>query len=423
MSRKIFHLFAVSTSIQYVSKVIVVIFGILLARHLGPEDYGRYTFIMSMVVIGAIPAISGLPKLLIREIAKYKYEERIGYIKGISNWSSIYIAIVSFVVIILFYILISVNVISEEIARGMVIALWIIPIKSWLTRQAAIINGLDRAALSSLPLQIVMPIFSLVFLIVLVVKYNSTDWVDIIYAQLLAFLLATIFSVVILKKSFPKESINSSPEYEIKLWHNSLFPFTLMFIMSGFSKELATVFLGVFSEEEYIGFFKVASQGVILISIGLQAVNSVTAPKIAKTFKKGDLVETQNILSQSVRYSVMLSLPFFILFFFFGGDILVMLFGAAYKEAYIPLMILCIGQLFNVCIGSVGLVLNMTGNERHTLRSLFISLSTSIFLFYLLIPKFDAVGAALSVSISLVLWNILMAFSVRKLTGLKTWIS
>ena len=65
----------------------------------------------------------------------------------------------------------------------------------------------------------------------------------------------------------------------------------------------------------------------------------------------------------------------------------------------------------------------MTGNERNSLKSLFITLVINMILLFTLVPIYGSVGAALSVSISLVIWNLLMSFEVHKLTKLKTWLT
>ena len=119
------------------------------------------------------------------------------------------------------------------------------------------------------------------------------------------------------------------------------------------------------------------------------------------------------------KLSVLSSVPFALLFICFGDSLIAFLFGEAYLPAAKLLTILCIGQVVNVCMGSVGLVLNMTGNEKRTLRAQFITLILTVILLVALIPMFEAVGAAIAVSLGLICWNVIMAFDVYRLTGLK----
>lgn len=163
-------------------------------------------------------------------------------------------------------------------------------------------------------------------------------------------------------------------------------------------------------------------QGILLLALGLQAVNTVTAPKVASLYRQKKLDETQALLKQSVRLAVLSSVPPALILILFSEELIGFLFGEAYLPAAKLLTILCIGQIVNVSLGSVGLVLNMTGNEKRSLRAQLITLCLTVSLLFILIPLYQAIGAALAVSIGLICWNVIMAFDVYRLTGLKTWI-
>ncbi len=64
----------------------------------------------------------------------------------------------------------------------------------------------------------------------------------------------------------------------------------------------------------------------------------------------------------------------------------------------------------------------MTGNEKRSLKALLATLLINVLLLFILVPIYQAIGAALAVSMSLVLWNIWMSIDVYKITKLKTWL-
>src|SRR5690606_19523202 len=84
------------------------------------------------------------------------------------------------------------------------------------------------------------------------------------------------------------------------------------------------------------------------------------------------------------------------LFCVFGEWILGFLFGNQYEAAYLPLVILTVGQLGNALFGSVGALLNMTGHERDTLSGMFVALLANLLIGVLLIPDLGMVGAAIA---------------------------
>jgi O-antigen/teichoic acid export membrane protein len=156
--------------------------------------------------------------------------------------------------------------------------------------------------------------------------------------------------------------------------------------------------------------------------LGLTAINAVIMPDIARSYKESDINVTQSLLKKSVRISVIVSLPIIFILYFFGELLILTLFGREYLESYSILVILCIGQVVNVFMGSVGAVLYMTNNENSALKILLLSLIINILLLVILIPLYGAKGAACGISISMVVWNILMAYNVKKLTNLRTWL-
>ena len=56
---------------------------ILLARFLGPEQFGQYTFVMVLVPLLALPITGGMQNLLTREVAAYSHAGKWRLYKGI----------------------------------------------------------------------------------------------------------------------------------------------------------------------------------------------------------------------------------------------------------------------------------------------------------------------------------------------------
>ena len=82
------------------------------------------------------------------------------------------------------------------------------------------------------------------------------------------------------------------------------------------------------------------------------------------------------------------------------------------------LFILAFSKLVSAGIGSVGPVLNMTGNEKCVIKALVVSLFLNVILNIILIPFMGAVGASISYGVSIILWNFVLAFFVKKTIGI-----
>lgn len=411
-----------TASLQLVGRGLGVITGVIFARVLGPEEFGRYSFVVSIIALLTLPAIAGIPQLIIRETSRYRVDAEYGLLLGMWRWATQYTLIICIGSILVALALIWAGYWPESISHLMLIGIVLIPFKGMLPRLGASINGLQRPELAQLPMVILAPLIVLVAIAISYVNDVQVTPSLLLKLQVLTHVVAVVLSMCLLKWLVKQLNIKGQPRYAKREWRSALLPFTILTVVGTMNNELATVFLGFLGNEEAIGYFKVAMQGITLLALGLQAVNTVSGPRIAGMYKQGKISETQAVLKQSVKLSVFSSVPFALLLIFFGDSLVTLLFGEAYLPAAELLTILCIGQIVNVSMGSVGLVLNMTGNEKRTLRAQFITLILTVILLITLIPMLQAVGAAIAVSLGLVCWNVIMAFDVYRLTGLKTWI-
>ncbi|MGH7006216.1 MAG: polysaccharide biosynthesis C-terminal domain-containing protein, partial [Alphaproteobacteria bacterium] len=90
-----------------------------------------------------------------------------------------------------------------------------------------------------------------------------------------------------------------------------------------------------------------------------------------------------------------------------------------YVAAHTPLVILAVGQLVNVSMGSVASLLNMTGHERDTTRIIFVGATLNVVLNVSLTPIWGMTGAAIATASGLIIWNLIMRHQVRKRTGIE----
>ncbi|MCL1049568.1 flippase [Shewanella abyssi] len=414
--------FTGTAGVMLISRGLAMVTGVIFARYLGPEQFGLYSFTLAIIAMATLPVIAGLPNLLVREIAHFHLEEKWALLAGVINWSRVYVLVLSLIIMMCMYLGLYFDFFKVAVSDLLWVAILLIPLKGVLTQQGAVLNGFRQPILAQLPVQIFAPALTLVILCFYIFYGVELTGSKLINISILASLFAFFVSAILLNNTIKSNAHKCAPEYTIKKWYASLLPFTIMTFIATLNTELASVLLGWLVDNESVAYFKVAMQAVALIALGLHSVNAVIMPNIARLYKKGDLQETQALLTKSVRLSSLVSLPIIFFLIIFGEFAISLLFGKDYLAAYPILVILCFGQLVNVLMGSVGLVLNMTGNEKSTLKSLFITLLLNLILLAVLIPMYGAIGAAIAVSLSLVCWNVLMAIDVWKLTKLKTWL-
>lgn len=412
-----------TAGLQAANRGLAAILGIVLARVMGPDEFGRYGFIMSLIAIAAIPTIAGMPQFLIREVAHAYLDKRWDELKGILHWALSYIFIISSLIIIIAFFCIYLGLIDDSLGKYLWVGMLLIPLKGISARQNALLNGLRHPILAQLP-QGIFTSSWMIFLVFLLLFFQETiDAKTMLLVQVFSCILGVVLSSFFVNIKLPKLQMKGvRSKYKISFWFKSLIPFTLLTFITTMNNEMANVFLGFHGSDKDVAYFRVAMQGVVLLSLGLNAVNAITGPQIARLYRQGDIDATQRLLSKSVKVSCFSALPFAFVFIMFGSEVVSLLFGEIYLPSANLLIILCFGQIVNTAMGSVGLVLQMTGHEKSALRSLFITLIVNVVLLNILIPYFGSVGAAISVTISLIFWNITMSFDVYRKTKLKTWV-
>lgn len=398
-------------TINVLGKIIFAILSIFMARTLGPEEFGSYNYVLSIVALLSIPSISGVVNLTLRDVSENK--ELSGQFVKTAFFHVLFFSLLTLIVSI-FY---ATQFISEKITLFLIL-LFLIPLRNLLSFLVSILNGFNYQIYSKFFEVILIP--SLV-LILSSIFLKDKDLNSVSFALLLVF--STFVSLIFIAyrvKGFnwvlEKEKIRYAE------WAKNLLPFFIIGFLFNLNNEISSVTLGYFTEKENVGYFKISVQLCAMISIGLSSVNVVTMPNFTQSFKLGSIEESQRILTKGVRTNAVISLPVIFFLIFFGDEAITLVFGEDYSKVYIPLVILCIGQIFDLVLGSSGAVMNMTNHERSALKYMMIVFITNIALLSIFVPIYSYIGAAIATSCSLITMKLIMSYKVYKLTGLKTYL-
>ncbi|MGF1803529.1 flippase [Vibrio gigantis] len=405
-----------ASSVQFFSVLLTSLSSICIARLIGPTKYGEYAFLLSLLNIIALPCYAGFSQLLVREISLLRKNNQWDYIAGILKWSRVYILYLSLFSMLIAFVL---GMINSRISEVIILGLMVIPLKGLIVRQASLFVTFGRVPLSYVSQGIIVNI-SMLLLIFFMVYLD----VNVSAGNLLVFQsIFMIFSLFVMG-GFLKRNLtipNESICYDKKKWSKALIPFALLMIINTLNTELGSLFLGFMSTESSVAYFKVAIQISALLSLGLSVVNAIISPDIARTALDNQ-EKLQTLITRGVRLSSLFTIPIGITIVVFSEEVILLLFGVDYLQAVLPLRILCLAQMFNVAMGSVGQILQMTGQENHVLMTLIFTIVFTIVLLIILVPRFDIIGASLAIGLSIVLWNILMAIKVYKVHRLKAWL-
>ena len=398
--------------IKIVSLGLTFVTSILLARLLGSEGYGTYAFALSWVNLLGIFAIFGIDRLFIRETAVHTKQKNWGRVNGLLKWGNALSLFISLLLVssASFIAWSLIDETNSVIIQSLWIALILLPFMSITALRAATLQGLHKVAIAQLPEDIVRPIvFAILLGITFLFFRDSVTPQYVMTFNVTGYVIAFIAGLYILFKHLPSEVLHATPEYDAKKWLKAATILSFLGAIHIVNREIRTLMLGTIGTIDDVGIYTVALRGADLILLPINVINAVIASKFAGLYANKDMEGLQSLLTNSTRAILAITIPcaaFLIIF----SDLILGIFGESFLAGKSTLAIICIGSVLSSSMGSVGLLLTMTGHESLAARAIIYSLLFNVFLNLVLIPKMGAEGAAWSSAISLV-----------ALTGLYAW--
>jgi len=284
-------------------------------------------------------------------------------------------------------------------------------------RQATL-QGLHRVVLGQFPEALVQPLLVIVLVGgVYVIFGRDLTALWAVGMNVVAVGVAFVIGARLLSKVLPRDIREATPVYQTWGWMRDALPLLFLSTLGVVNTWTDTLMLGAIKGAEAVGIYAVANRGSGLITFFLTAANMALAPTIANLHARRNLVQLQLLVTKSARVTLFFSFPLALSLIVFGNWFLLLV-GPDFTRGQLALAILSVGQVINVGMGSVAMLLVMTGHERDAARGIGISAMLNVVLNALLIPTWGIEGAALATASSMILWNILLAIWVYNRLGI-----
>lgn len=392
---------------------------VLLARALGTEGYGIYTLAFSIITLLSIPARMGLPTLVIREMPKCLMNEDWGLMRGLLRRANQAVLALSALLALVAAAGASMLIGRTDPTQLSTFA-WALPLLPLIALgdlRGAALRGLLKVVQGQLPEMLLRPALLLTFAgVVALVSRLTPEKAMALHG--LAAAIAFLIGVILLYRTLPEPVHGAIPRYKTAEWARSIVPLSFIAGIQVINSQTDIVMLGILASSEQVGIYRVAVQGATLVAFGLSVLTMVLGPYISRLYCDGDMVRLQQMAILSARLGLLTALPVAGLLIVLGKPILTLIFGDAYVGAHVALIILCLGQVVSAGAGSVGLLLNMTGNEDDTAKGWIVAAIINVVLDLIFIPYFGIEGAALGSAVSLATWNIFLSRKVYARLGI-----
>nr|MBV6629024.1 flippase [Oceanococcus sp. HetDA_MAG_MS8] len=389
----------------------------MLARTLGADGYGIYSYAFAVMSLLMVLAEAGVPTLLMREVAAARVLGKWGLLQGLLRRAMQYVtftaaAVASVGLLALSWLAGDLHPKAQATMAFMLLTLPMVAMAKTLTHA---MRGLHRVVTGQALDILLRPIIALVL-----IGSIFSVWPDVrdpqvaMIAQLVAALLVFIVSLLIMRDLFPVESLGQSAQYRNRVWIRNTLPFVLIGGAGIVNQQADIIMLGWFVNSSDVGIYRVASQGAILTTFPFQAISAVLAPRFSSLYRAGRNRQLTKLYRRSTGILVLLTVPLILVFLFEGETLLRFLFGEGYSSGHKVLAIISLGYFCNVVFGPVGTLMQMVGKERMTAVILSITGLLNVVMNAALIPVCGLAGAALSTAFTVFLYHALLwAFYVK----------
>jgi O-antigen/teichoic acid export membrane protein len=181
--------------------------------------------------------------------------------------------------------------------------------------------------------------------------------------------------------------------------------------------QLDKVVLGYYLDARSVGIYVVAGSVITFLPILLQSVNQIFSPTIADLHARGELDVLQRLYQTLTKWIFGFTLPLAIVVCVFAAP-LMQIFGSEFRAGWPILIIGTLGQLINCAVGSVGLLLIMSGNQDRLVRVQVKVVIGNIILNLALIPIWGVIGAIVASAATNAAINLLYLREVKAILGL-----
>jgi O-antigen/teichoic acid export membrane protein len=386
-----------SIAVRILSLLASFISSAVIVRLLGPVEFGRYAFVLTVITVLAIPSMLGLPTLLLREIAGGVTQEDWPRVQGIRRWSNKMVINSSLLICALAALLLLTGVIPMEhgLRSPMLLGLLLVPLLAYAAMIEAMLRALYRVFWGHFPNGVMRPI--LVMTMVVGVYWATGTRLSSFITILL--LLATLLIVVglgliLIRRYWPAEARTVAPNIASQEWLRALLPLSLISGLQIIHNNADLLLIGIMIDTTSVGTYRIALSIANVGIFGLTAMRLVTGPFYADAFRRHDFELIKKISRLAGFVSFVCTGGFLVVLFAFGEQLLSAIYGFEHVNSYYPAVILCFGMAVFSIWGPLGMLYMMAGKERLLLRVQAVLVIINVIGNIALIPVYGVQGAA-----------------------------
>jgi O-antigen/teichoic acid export membrane protein len=311
-----------------ISNLFAYIYHIIAARILGPENYGVFGALISLLLIIALPAaaISNAITKFSSKFYQNKEYNKIGILKKQTEKKIFLFTIIIFIILVVFRKIISDYLKIESSSLIIIIGISII-FAFFLPVYKGILQGMKMFKIYSINM-ILESFFRLLVLIILLFFGFK------VYGAVIAYGIGYLLAIIIIFPYFKNIKIQKNEKIDFKKIYNYMLLVFFINVIFQSIINLPIIFVKHYSSQEFAGFF-VAALNLARISLAICAgIIIVMFPMISSSTNS---LERIKILKKSLILTLLASIGFEIAVLMAGNIIIQLLYGKEFLDSLLIL--------------------------------------------------------------------------------------
>ena len=369
-------------------KILAFVYFTLIARFLGTENIGIYTFTLSFTTLFAIFVDMGLSSVLVRECSKVK-EKAENFLGNVLAMKTIF----AFFTLIALFITINIVEGSETVRHMVYLSAVLMFLDSFILSFWAVFRGFQNLKYEAISVIISQAIVLIIGSFVLYLRLP-------LYFLIISFICGSIFtfiySFVLLNKKLnikPRLIFNKKM---IKILLSYAIPFAFLGLFSRFYSNFDTVllkYLGGENGEEWVDIYSVPYK----ITFALQFIPSAFSAAIYPAMSEYYVSSKENLkklFEKSMYLLIIFALPASVGIGLLADQIILRIYKEPFISSILPLQILIAGMVFSFISFPIGALLNASNNQVKNTINMALVLAFNVIGNFILIPRFSYIGAS-----------------------------
>lgn len=387
---------------------------VLTVRYLVKSDYGAFAYALTLVSMGSSLSLFGLDKALSRYLPIYEEKEENQSLFGaiILTFASIVgIGLALGLLVLGFRGLLADRFVDDPLAISLLLILiWLAPVQAlekWFESMFAVFARVRAVFFRRYLLGPGMKLAAVLFVIVTGSNVYALAWGYLLGGLLGIGAYAMMLGTVLRKRPvFQHFNINTIriPFREIYGFSTPLLYSDLAFMLRN---NLTVMLLGYFHTTVSVAEFRAVVPVAHLNQVVMQSFTLLYTPLAARLYAQNDDRGINDLYWQTAVWISIMSFPVFVVSFSLARPVTILLFGHEYANSAPILAMLSLGYYFNAALGFNAHTLRVYGRIKYIVANTFVTMVIAVILSLLLIPRYGALGAAMSAAGTHIVQNIL----------------